>query len=1064
MEEQQAKQDLTDHPLRVLLVEDESSLRGPLAKRLRGDYGYKVDPAADLEEARGKLEQAERPYDVALIDDLLAPRPGEEPEYVGLDLLQEVNRRWPETEVIVFTGWGMDRALEVLRAGAYRYLEKPFKVDELGMTIRMAAEQARLRRERDLLSAVLEISRAMLSELDIEKILQVIVEAVPKLVGAEACAVARVDPTTGRVQHEPVVLLGDVEVRWRRHLRGVELTRRIIETGEVYALPDVDACAEEVDENLRRAGVKSFVGVPIPGQPQNLGVLYAYSTRREAFGADQQRVLDLLAGQAAIALQNARLYKEERRRADEAEVMLEVGQALDSTLDLDHILQTIVRKMAEVTGVKQSGVVLFDEAQEAGYVAAEYQETPDDTAAKVRIPLRGNPSIDRILDTKEPLAIYDAENDPLTAAIRDVIRLRSIQSILIAPLVVKGRVIGTIGLDATDERRHFTSEEIRLCKLMATQAAAAIDRAQLLRQVEKARQAAQVVAAVTVQEDLQKTLNTIVQRVRQTLQCDAVAIYSYDQTKDKLGPRAIDLVDARTADSASPPEEPGPASAVWSILKLEGPERYRLTEDYAADHPLFGGEFTRSEDIRAVLGIQLRIGGQRIGTMFVNYRSPHRFSRDEIAMVKLFADQAAVAIRNAQLYEETARRANTLQALNKAGQAVTGSLSLDDILNRIVEQAWHFTGRQGRQARFSYLALVDGSKLRLKVAYPAEHLAGPRGRVGEIDLEQDERIGITGRAVKTGRSQLVGDVTQDPDYIEYDPETRSELAVPIKLGEEIIGGITVAHSDDHAFDKDDQRDLESLAAWAAIAIQNARRYEELRHTKGLIGARTALAWMGMVSSEWRHRIRNQAQTIQEQVQLSRRDLGSAPAHDHHTALEDRLSRIERLAAQIQEKPIIPPLSSEEGVVPFAINDLVGERARQLWRNDPYRETELRLDLRLDNAAKVRASPEWLRRAFDILADNAVEATAGCEVRCVTVVTRPADGGVEIAISDTGRGIPPEVQSRLFERQIDRPQEAKGFGIGLLIAQAIVETYGGKIDVESTGPTGTTMTIWLPLAA
>ena len=138
---------LADCPLRVLLAEDEISLRNPLAKCLRHEYGYEVDTAGDFLEARSLLLQTERLYDVALIDDLLAPAPGGEPEYVGIALLREIKERWSETEVIIFTGWGMERALEALQAGAYRYMAKPLNLDELGMTIRMAAERRRLRRQ-----------------------------------------------------------------------------------------------------------------------------------------------------------------------------------------------------------------------------------------------------------------------------------------------------------------------------------------------------------------------------------------------------------------------------------------------------------------------------------------------------------------------------------------------------------------------------------------------------------------------------------------------------------------------------------------------------------------------------------------------------------------------------------------------------------------------------------------------------------------------------------------------------------------------------------------------------
>jgi len=259
----------------------------------------------------------------------------------------------------------------------------------------------------------------------------------------------------------------------------------------------------------------------------------------------------------------------------------------------------------------------------------------------------------------------------------------------------------------------------------------------------------------------------------------------------------------------------------------------------------------------------------------------------------------------------------------------------------------------------------------------------------------------------TKRPVAVKDAQYDPRMegvwdIMRQRRTQSIMIVPIVIRGELIGTIGLdAVSGPRDFTIEEQWLAETIAHHASIAIQNARRYEELKRTKGLIGARTALAWMGMVSSEWKHRIRNQAQTIQEQVQHLRKDLQLSSVHYHHPAIGNRLSMIERLAVQIREKPIIPPLSAEEGVVPFAINDLIGERAKQLWQNDPYQRTELRLDLRLDNTIAVRASSEWLRRAFDILVDNAVEAMVGCETQQITVATRPTDGGVEIVVSDTG---------------------------------------------------------------
>jgi C4-dicarboxylate-specific signal transduction histidine kinase len=220
--------------------------------------------------------------------------------------------------------------------------------------------------------------------------------------------------------------------------------------------------------------------------------------------------------------------------------------------------------------------------------------------------------------------------------------------------------------------------------------------------------------------------------------------------------------------------------------------------------------------------------------------------------------------------------------------------------------------------------------------------------------------------------------------------------------------------------------------------------------------------MGMASSAWRHGIVKHALTIQEQSQLLREDIVQVPSQDRHLQAEERLHMIEQLTRQILEKPITPPLSAEEGASSVSINGLIRERTKQLWQSEPYRSVELDLDLHLDDQATVRASSEWLRRALDVLVDNAVEAVADCAPKRITVVTQQKDKQAEILVSDTGTGIPEEDLAVLLWEPIRKLKGAQGLGMGLLMAQAIVQTYGGDIEVGATGPTGTTMCIMLPL--
>ncbi|MCB0167730.1 MAG: response regulator, partial [Anaerolineae bacterium] len=170
--------------LRILLVDDEVTLLRPLAKYLRGTFNYEVDTAPTAREALDQLDQAKGNYQVVLIDDLLAPEPGAEPEPLGVILTQKIKTAYPAIEIIVFTGWGMESALETLQAGAYRYLAKPLNYKELDILIRMAAEQCRLKsvaREKQILEKLMETSAALLNGQDINRTLAIMLQGVQSI-------------------------------------------------------------------------------------------------------------------------------------------------------------------------------------------------------------------------------------------------------------------------------------------------------------------------------------------------------------------------------------------------------------------------------------------------------------------------------------------------------------------------------------------------------------------------------------------------------------------------------------------------------------------------------------------------------------------------------------------------------------------------------------------------------------------------------------------------------------------------------------------------------------------
>ncbi|MBU1877764.1 MAG: GAF domain-containing protein, partial [Chloroflexi bacterium] len=266
---------------------------------------------------------------------------------------------------------------------------------------------------------------------------------------------------------------------------------------------------------LTLAHYETILFVPMLAHDAVIGAIIAvWYKQRRTWAHDELDLVLGLARQAGVAIQNARLFAEARHRAEESERMAQrlalvnrISSVINSTLDLDSILYTACAEVARALDVPQSGIVLFDQDLTFGQVVAEYQATPDDTAKQVRIPLAGNLSMERVIATRQPLAITNAETDPLVADIRDVIRLRHIRSILIVPLIVHDQLVGTIGLDALHTPREFTQEEQDLAQTIANQVALAIENARRYHRTDQALE--QRVQELTALQRISRELTTL---------------------------------------------------------------------------------------------------------------------------------------------------------------------------------------------------------------------------------------------------------------------------------------------------------------------------------------------------------------------------------------------------------------------------------------------------------------------------------------------------------------------------------------------------------------------------
>ena len=236
-------------------------------------------------------------------------------------------------------------------------------------------------------------------------------------------------------------------------------------------------------------------------------------------------------------------------------------------------------------------------------------------------------------------------------------------------------------------------------------------------------------------------------------------------------------------------------------------------------------------NVRSELAIPLIIKNRVIGVIDLEGREPGYFTEEHRRLLTLIASRMAVGIENAQLYTRSTRQARTLLLLNEIARELTSILNLDELLKRIGELLSRLIDFQ----MFSILLIEPGSdKLQHRFSLRFQE---------NIHLKHDIPLGhgIVGHAAQRKETILVPDVSKDPRYVMVNPETRSELAVPLIYKDKVIGVLDLEHTRRGFFTDDHRRTVTTLAAQVAIAIENAQLYERVAEQERRLERDLALA-------------------------------------------------------------------------------------------------------------------------------------------------------------------------------------------------------------------------------
>jgi signal transduction histidine kinase len=439
------------------------------------------------------------------------------------------------------------------------------------------------------------------------------------------------------------------------------------------------------------------------------------------------------------------------------------------------------------------------------------------------------------------------------------------------------------------------------------------------------------------------------------------------------------------------------------------------------------------------------------------------FSEKQIELVKIFADQAVIAIENVRLFRELARSVEELRALGEVGQAVSSTLDLETVLTMIVTQADQLSGADGG-AIYEYDEATERFFLSATQRLPE----------GMIEVARTSPIPLGEGGV--GRAAVAREPVQIPDIEAegaYEGRMREEmrrtglravLAIPLLREDRILGGLVVLRKAPGLFPPPVVDLLKTFAAQSALAIQNARLFRELEEKSRQLEAasRHKSEFLANMSHELRtplNAVIGFSEVLQEEMFGELNPKQAEYVQDIHgsgkhllSLINDilDLSKVEAGRMELELGPFNLPAALENALT------LIRERAAR---------HELGLELKLDpRVGDLVGDERKVRQVLLNLLSNAVKFTPP-RGRIVVAAT-PANGTVEVSVSDTGIGIAPEDHEAIFEefRQVgtDYARKREGTGLGLSLAKRFVELHGGRIWVKSEVGKGSTFTFTLPV--
>jgi len=607
--------------------------------------------------------------------------------------------------------------------------------------------------------------------------------------------------------------------------------------------PVVDHEVAQIIQQM--AGVCTLATVPLMANGQLMGNFFAGSHRDKLSDAELVS-LRAFARQAALAIEHARLFEQERRRHQIANTLAEVSRVINSTLELEKVLDLVFEGLETVVKYDSSAILLLE--QDNLRIKAVQGELTNE-ALDTSIPVNDDSLARLVLDAGRPIVVADVQDHPGWYVTPYG---RHIRGWIGAPLIARDRAIGLLTVDSK-QVGAYNEEDAQVVMAFAHQAALAIENARLFEQESKRRRLADMLrgisAIISSTLDLKELQSLILEQVAWVFAYDSCGLFLVKDGKPNL------VAGRRFSNPSDIP-----------VAELDETHQYLFSTLLNGQRALVLPEVpegmrwpaTGPVRVQGWIGAPLIVRGQVLGLLTINSYAVNTYQEEDEQLVMAFARQAAVAIANARLYAETERNWREQRYLQEIAHAFNSTLDLEQVLTLVMIKTNEILGVEAGS-----VSLLTGDRREL-VFHTT--VGGAPDAVKGMRMPATE--GIVGWVVFHGESLLVPDVSKDPrHYTQVDVnsgfKTRSILCVPLIAKGTVIGAIEVLNKIDGPFDADDLRMAESVALSAATAIENAMLFQrekqalqKLQKMQDELVRTQRMAALGQVGVTVRHEVNN----------------------------------------------------------------------------------------------------------------------------------------------------------------------------------------------------------------